>query len=80
MVFFCECAAGFCDDVGYQDESYFNALVLMFEQAIGNIVQLPVIHRSLLIARLDKVRTISRNFGYGVGDDMDALAAKYLRR
>jgi hypothetical protein len=27
MVFYCECAAGFCNDVGYQDEAYFNALV-----------------------------------------------------
>lgn len=26
-VFYCERAAGFCSDVGLQDESYFNALV-----------------------------------------------------
>ena len=31
MVFYCEQAAGFCNDVGYQDEGYFNALVRMFE-------------------------------------------------
>jgi hypothetical protein len=79
MVFYCECAAGFSDDVGYQDESYFDALVRMFEQALETIVQLPANNRSLLIARLDKVRTISHNFGYGVGDDMDSLVAKYLR-
>ena len=40
MVFYCECAAGFCNDVGYQDESYFNALVRMFEQALKIIAQL----------------------------------------
>jgi hypothetical protein len=34
MVFYCEQAAGFCNDVGYQDENYFNALVRMFEQAL----------------------------------------------
>lgn len=27
MVFYCECAAGFCEDVGYQESSYFNSLV-----------------------------------------------------
>jgi hypothetical protein len=40
MVFYCECAAGFCSDVGYQDDSYFNALVRMFEQALQIIAQL----------------------------------------
>jgi hypothetical protein len=33
MVFYCERAAGFCNDVGNQDEGYFDALVRMFEQA-----------------------------------------------
>ena len=32
-----------------------------------------------LIARLDRVRIISHNFGYGVGDDMDSLLANYVR-
>jgi len=79
MVFYCECAAGFCNDVGYQDDSYFNALVRMFEQALKIIAQLAASDRNPLIVRLDKVRTISHNFGYGVGDDMDSLLAKYGR-
>jgi len=77
MVFYCECAAGFCNDVRYQDDSYFNALVRMFEQALKTMAQLPASDRNPLIARLNKVRTISHNFGYGVGDDMDSLFAKY---
>jgi hypothetical protein len=80
MVFYCECAAGFCNDVGYQDDSYFDALVRMFEQAVKIIAQLPASDRNPLIARLDKVRTISHNFGYGVGDDMDSLLAQYVRK
>jgi hypothetical protein len=79
MVFYCECAAGFCNDVGYQDDSYFNALVRMFGLALNIIAQLAASDRNPLIARLDKVRTISHNFGYGVGDDMDSLLAKYGR-
>ena len=78
MVFFCERAAGFCNDVGYQDESYINALVNMFEQAIKVTRQLSAGDRDSLIVRLDRVRTISHNLGYGVGDDMDSLLANYF--
>jgi hypothetical protein len=35
--------------------------------------------RNALIERLDRVRVISHNFGYGVGDDMDSLPGEYLR-
>jgi hypothetical protein len=79
MVFYCECAAGFCNDVGYQDEAYFNALVRMFEQALKTIAQLSASDRNALVARLDRVRVISHNFGYGVGDDMDSLLARTRR-
>ena len=77
MVFYCECAVGFCNDVGYQDEAYFDALVRMFEQALRTIAQLSASDRNPLIARLDRVRVISHNFGYGVGDDMDSLLARH---
>ena len=70
MVYFCESAAGFSNDVGYQDEGYFNALVNMFEQAIRITRQLSAGDRDALIVRLDRVRTISHNLGYGVGDDI----------
>jgi len=79
IVSFCESAAGFSDNIGYQDEGYFDALVHMFEQALEVTCQLPEGNRDALIARLDRVRTISHNFGYGVGDDMDDLLAKYDR-
>ena len=78
-VFYCECAAGFCNDILYQDDSYFDALVRTFEQALKIIAQLPARDRKPLVARLDKVRTISHNFGYGVGDDMDSQLAKYVK-
>jgi hypothetical protein len=77
MVSYCENAAGFSNDVGYQDEGYFDTLVHMFEQALKAIQQIPAGDRDALIARLDRVRTISHNFGYGVGDDMDSLLVNY---
>jgi hypothetical protein len=77
MVFYCEQAAGFSDDVGLQDESYFEALVRMFAQALATIAALPEGQRSELRVRLDAVRDISHNFGYGVGDVMDELLAEH---
>lgn len=62
-----------------QDESYLDALVRMFEQALKISAQLHASDRNGLIARLDRVRVISHHFGYGVGDDMDSVLAKYVR-
>jgi hypothetical protein len=78
MVFYCERAAGFCSDIGYQDAAYFNALVSMFRQTLKTSARLPASDRNALTARLDRVRVISQNFGYGVGDDMDSLLAEYV--
>ena len=80
MVFFCERAAGFCSDLGNEDEDYFDALVRMFEQALTVANELPADSRDALVARLDRVREISHQFGYGVGDDMDFLLVKYVKR
>jgi hypothetical protein len=80
MVFYCERAAGFCSDVCNDDEGYFDALVGMFEQALKLANALSANRRDELIARLDRVRVISHEFGYGVGDDMDFLLSKYTRR
>ena len=77
MVFYCERAVGFCDDVGLQDEGYFDALVRMFEQALKVIRSLPDDRRTELHGRLDAIRRISHNFGYGVGDNMDDLLAEH---
>jgi len=77
MVFYCERAAGFSDDVGLQDDGYFDALVRMFEQALKTIASLADVQRQPLWDRLDTVRSTCHNFGYGVGDDMDGLLAEY---
>jgi len=77
MVFYCERAAGFSNDVGLQDEGYFNALIRMFDQALKAISTLPASDIPELLARLDAVRRTCHNFGYGVGDEMDALFAEY---
>ncbi|MDO8369799.1 MAG: hypothetical protein Q7S71_03675, partial [Candidatus Nitrotoga sp.] len=77
MVFYCERAAGFSNDVGLQDEGYFDALVRMFEQALKIIASLAEVQRQPLWERLHAVHQICRNFGYGVSDDMGDLLAEY---
>jgi Family of unknown function (DUF6155) len=79
MVFYCERAAGFSADIAHDDEGYFDALVRMFEQALKFASALSADRRDDLVARLDRVRAISHEFGYGVGDDMDFLFSKYIR-
>jgi hypothetical protein len=80
MVFYCERAAGFSNEYGLDDEGYYDALVRMFEQALKVSITLPAEQRNLMLDRLDAVRNISHNVGYGVGDDMDDLLAKYGQR
>ena len=41
MVFYCERRCRFCSDIGNQDESYLDALVRMFEQALAVADTLP---------------------------------------
>jgi hypothetical protein len=79
MTFFCEQAAGFCSDICSDDEGYFDALVRMFEQALKFAYALSTDRRDDLVSRLERVRAISHDFGYGVGDDMDFLLSKYTR-
>ncbi len=67
-------------ELEHLDDSYFNALVHVFEQALTIIAQLASVDGDALIARLDKVRAISHNVAYGVGDDMDFLLAKHGRQ
>lgn len=77
MVFYCERASGFSVEVGLQDEGFFSALVRMFEQALQAIARLPDAQRPLFMERLDAVRRISQNIGYGVDDAMSDLLAEY---
>ena len=79
MVFYCECAVGFCNEVGCQDESFFNSLIGMFGQALAVIGQLPASDGDGLVARLDAVCVISHRFGYGVGEDLESLLGMHGR-
>ena len=78
MVFYCERAAGFSRDVRHEDAGYFDALVRMFEQALKTTNTLAANVQDGLLTRLDRVRSICHEFGYGVGDDMDVLLSEFV--
>lgn len=80
MVFYCERAVGFANSVGFGDDSFFNALLGMFEHALKISKALPTESRDDLIARLDEVRFQGSDIGYGVGDSLGFLFEKYTRR
>jgi hypothetical protein len=80
MVYFCERGVGFCNDVGNDDEVYIAAMMRMFGQALNVAKTLPDAVQGGLIARLDRVRNISHRLGYGVGDELDIVFAKYTDR
>jgi hypothetical protein len=78
MVFYCERAAGFSLDLSHDDAGYFDALVRMFAQALRMVRALPAYVQDALIVRLESVRDISREFGYGVTDEMDVLLSEFV--
>ncbi len=65
-------------DVGFEDGAFFAALVRMYEQALKSSAVLPRDERDAFFERLDVVRRVCDNFGYGVGDDMQVLFAEYV--
>ena len=74
MVYYCERASDFSNALGFADETYFQALLKMFEAALKISITLQSDLRDALLDRLDDVRRISHNLGYGLGDEMNILA------
>lgn len=77
MVFYCERAVGFSNDVGLEDDGYYDALVRMFEQALKVITVLPDTQLEPFLDRLENVRAAGQDIGWGVGDDMNMLLSEY---
>ena len=53
-VFYCEEAIVFLRDCGMDDEGYYSALVLMFEQALKGVTTLPEKQQKALLERLGR--------------------------
>jgi hypothetical protein len=68
-VFYCEEVFDFLSGCGMDDEGFYDALVRMFEQALKYVLALPKAQQAGFLARLDRVRQLGQNVGWGVGDD-----------
>ena len=76
-VFYCEEAIAFLRDCGMDDEGYYSALVLMFEQALKWVTALPKDQQKPFLERLGRVRAAGRQIGWGVGDKMADLWSRF---
>lgn len=77
MIFYCEQAIGFAASIGLQDEGYLEALIRMFEQALKQLYTLPESIQQSPRERLIGIVGATRDFGYGVYDDLSDLLSKY---
>ena len=79
MVFYCERAAAFSSEVALDDEGYYDALVRMYGRALDGLPGLPGRERVIMLARLNEVREVCEDVGYGVGDDMERFLVNHAR-
>lgn len=66
--FFVECGNQFTVEYGDMDEGFYNALNLMYKEAIDKILSLPVEQRYEFRERLEEIMESSRNIGWGYHD------------
>jgi len=70
-VFYCEEVFNFLAGCGLDDEGFYDALVRMFDQALKYVLALPKAQQAVFLARLDRVRQLGQNVGWGVGSDFN---------
>ena len=56
-----------------EDESYFVALIRMYERSLEFVLSLPLAERANYLERLDKLRSRGRHVGWGGHDELNSL-------
>ena len=64
-IFYCEEAFGFLESCSMEDESYFVALIRMYERSLKFVSSLSPAERANYLERLDKLRSRGRHVGWG---------------
>jgi hypothetical protein len=72
-IFYCEEAFGFLESCSMEDESYFAALIRMYERSLEFVLSLPPDERATYLERLDKLRSRGRHIGWGVEEEFNSL-------
>jgi hypothetical protein len=70
-VFYCEEVFAFLAGCGMDDDGFYDALVRMFKQALQYVQALPKAQQATFWVRLDRVRQLGQNVGWGVGVDFN---------
>ena len=72
-IFYCEEAFDVLDSCSLQDESYFLALIRMYDRSLNFVLNLAPAGRVAYLERLDKLRSRGRNVGWGVQEELNSL-------
>ncbi len=72
-IFYCEEALSFLESCSMEDESYFIALIRMYDRSLQFALNLPPSERRSYVDRLDKLRARAKNIGWGVEDELNSL-------
>ena len=72
-IFYCEEAFDFLESCSLEDESYFLALIRMYDSSLNFVLNLPSAGRFTYLERLDKLRSRGSNVGWGVQEEFNSL-------
>ena len=72
-IFYCEEAFDFLESCSLEDESYFVALIRMYERSLEFVLSLLPAERANYLGRLDKLRSRGKHVGWGVQDELNGL-------
>jgi hypothetical protein len=80
MLAFVEAGTEQAADLGYGDDSYFNALETKLKEIARLFDELPASARGKTVSRLRQVRDRGKDIGWGYGDFLDDLVTGIERR
>ena len=72
-IFYCEEAFGFLESCAFEDERYFVAVILVYDQAVKRVLDLPVAERHAYAKRLGNLRSRARQVGWGIVDELNSI-------
>jgi hypothetical protein len=72
-IFYCEEAFRFLESCGMEDESYFVALIRMYDQSLRVVLDLSSTDRGTYLERLGKLRSRAGYVGWGIQDELNNL-------
>jgi hypothetical protein len=72
-IFYCEEAFNFVESCGFEEETYFVALIRMYGRSLNLVLSLPAPERPTYVERLNGLRSRAGKFGWGVQDQVNSL-------